>query len=399
MSTPTTHDITAYGAVADGTTLNTDAIQKAIDTCHEAGGGRVHCGPGHFLVGSLELKSHVELHLAAGCRLVGSTELTDYVQLKASGFNDLASPEMCAKSIIRAVDAEDIAITGSGTIDGQGPAWYDTEQMSGAFYRKPSQERPRMVILYRCRNVRFEDSSFLDCPCWTFWLMKCERVNVHRIRILADQRMINNDGIDIDACRDVTVSDSFFQTGDDCIILRAIRQVFDEPGVCENITVTNCTLNTWCQGIRVGCPNDSLIRNVAFSNLTIQSRWNGIFFENPLCYLKDAAIGTADVHDIVFTNITIDCGNIPIGLVVEEGVELIRLSDISFSNIRARSGAPCQVVGSSQTTIRDIQFSDVIVSTAGESAILCRHSERVRLTNVELTHSDVSPVATRSLTE
>jgi len=379
-------DIREYGARPDGRTINTASIQKAIDACHEAGGGRVLCGPGDFLTGSLQLRSNVELHLMPGCRIVGSTRPEDYEDLVAAGLKQENAPEGNTKSLLLAHEAENIAITGPGQLNGSGLAFYDTDKFTGRFFSIPSAPRPRMVIFYKCRNVRFEDASFVDCPLWTFWLMKCEKVGIHRISILGDQRMLNNDGIDLDACRDVTLSDSIIRTGDDCVVLRAIRPVYDTPAVCENITVTNCVLDSWCQGIRVGCPGDGVIRNCTFSNLVITGTYHGITFAYPKRFLPRDGLATADVHDILFSNIVISCDRTPINVIVEDGIGLRRLAGLSFSNCRIRSGDPCRVTGSPETIIRDVSFSNVEVHTSGEDAVLCRYCEGVKFTNVTLSN-------------
>ena len=228
-------DILDYGAVPDGSRLSTAAIQGAIDACHEAGGGRVVCGPGRFLTGSLVLKSNVELHLRAGCQLIGSPNLDDYEDLVAEGFISEAAPAGNSKSLLRASGAQNIAISGPGEVNGSGLAFYDTAEQARPFFPKPATARPRMLMLYRCRDVRIEGPSFVDSPLWTFWLIGCERVAIHRVRIRSDHRMINSDGIDIDACRDVTVSDCAISTADDCIVLRSIRWACERPGACESI--------------------------------------------------------------------------------------------------------------------------------------------------------------------
>lgn len=379
-------DILEYGACADSRTINTGAIQRAIDACHAAGGGRVFCGPGEFLTGSLQLKSRVDLHLSIGCRLVGSTNLADYVDFIVPGFRHELAPEKTSKSILRAIEAEEFSITGPGEINGSGPAFYDTRSIMGGFYPKPESPRPRILMAYKCRNFRIEDSSFNDSPCWTFWLMQCQGIGIHRIKMRADQRMINNDGIDLDMCRDVTVSDSFFKTGDDCVVLRSMRRLYETELPCENVTVSNCVLDSWCQGIRVGCPGDGIIRKCTFNNLVITGPGNGIVFNNPKRYLPTGSQGSADIRNILFSNVVIDCKNAPIKMDVDAGVSLPYLGSVSFSNFRIKSGKPIIIQGSPETIIRDVSLSNVEIETSGEDAILCRHCQGVKLANVELTN-------------
>lgn len=382
--------INDFGAIGDGKTMNTEAIQKAIDACHKEGGGRVVCGRGTYRTGSIVLKSNVELYLEQGCKIVGSDNLTDYKELEGTGF-DIGKIEV-KKEIMRhalliGVDAENIRITGYGEINGSGLSFYrdaPADPKTGKF-DKPETPRPRMVMFYRCRNVLFEGVSFVDSPCWTFWLMKCEDVNIHRIKIYGDRKMRNVDGIDIDACCNVTVSDCIMDTEDDCISVRSMQELYSTSSVCENITVTNCVLNTSCQGIRIGCPGDGEIKNCVFNNIVINGR-NGIIIQHPKEYfLREGSTGNADIHHIMFSNITIDCNIMPIWLYVEEGIKLKRISDITFSNIRvSRSSYPLTIEGSTETIIRNITFNNIEIESSAENTIICRNCENIRFDNVKI---------------
>jgi polygalacturonase len=340
-----------------------EPIQAAIDAAHTRGGGRVIIEAGIHLTRTVYLKSCVELHLSMGAKIQGSTNVENYDDFCDPGF-DAVSPEGSRKCLIAAAHAENIAITGSGEINGAGPKFYDTNVPAGSFFAKPPRPRPRMIQFYDCKKVRFEGVSFIDSPGWTFWLMACEDVNIHRITVTGCQQMINNDGIDIDDCRRVTVSDCLIRTGDDCLVLRAIRKSPDHHALCEGVTVTNCVLDSWCQGLRVGCPSDDTIRNCTFSNLVIQGHGNGININNPKRYLRPGCRGYLDLHDIVFNNLVIKSGHVPIWINVEEGVKLRRLAGVTFSNIRIRADQPCRLEGSSETTIEDIRFSEVTCSQA-----------------------------------
>lgn len=376
------HHITDHGARSDADSLCTASIQAAIDDAHAAGGGRVLCGAGTWRTGSLELKSRVELHLAAGCRLVGSEQVDDYHEVTAPGFRHQFAAEGSSKSLLWAVGARDLAITGPGTIDGRGLAFYDTANTAGRFFAKPSTPRPRMVTFYACEDVHLQDTTFLDSPCWTIWLLKCARVGVRGIRILGDQRMINNDGLDLDSCRDVTVSDCLFRTADDCLVLRSIRRVYDEPAPCENITVSNCVMDSWCQAIRIGCPGDGVVRHATLANLVIRSELHGITLDFPHRYLREPP-ATAEVYDVQFSNVTIEAKNLPVRVTVEDGIDLPRLSDLSFHNLRIRSGGPFTIAGSDQTVIRYVRVSNTVIETDGPGLDL-RRCQNVALDGVEV---------------
>lgn len=381
------YKINDFGAVGDGKTMNTEAIQKAIDTCHKEGGGKVIFTPGVYKTGSIFLKSNVELHLEKGCKIIGSEDLNDYKEMEGRGFNmGKIEPkrERTKHALIIGVEAENISITGDGEINGSGLAFYrntPAHPETGKF-EKPENPRPRIIILYKCRNVYFEGVSFVNSPCWTIWLMRCEDVNVHRIKIYGDRRMRNVDGIDIDGCRNVTVSDCIMDTEDDCIAV-IVSRFYDEPVVCENIVINNCIFKTTCHGIILLCTGKGEIRNCIFSNLIIEGM-RGIASHHLKVYLPEDS-SFSDIHDILCSDITIKSKLCPIWIYVDEGIKLKRLSDFTFSNIKVlESGGPLTVKGSSQTVVRNISFNNVILKNSGENAILCSQCEEVKFNNLDI---------------
>ena len=361
------------------------AIQTAINAANQAGGGRVVLEPGIYHSGTIYLKSNVELHIPAGSKILGFDNPEMYDEVNDPALVNI-SPEGSRKVLLAALHAVNIAVTGQGEINGLGPKFYDTNVPAGEVFPKPPHPRPRMVQFFNCKNVKFEDVSFTDSPGWTFLLLDCEDVHVHRIRVTGCQQMVNNDGLDIISCKRVTVSDSFFRTGDDSIIVRAIRKFQNDHAVCEDVTITNCVLDSWCQGIRIGCPSDDTIRRCAFSNITFRGRGNGINIDNPVRYLtkkwKDS--GFMDLRDMVFSNFFIETERSPIRISVENGVKLKYIGNMTFPNFRIRSKQTILLQGNAETAIEKIRFNEISLETSDHQAIRSEYVRKLDLNQVEL---------------
>ena len=337
-------------------------IQSAIDAASAAGGGRVVLESGVHLSGTLYLKSNVELHIPAGAVLLGHAEAERYDDFRHPGF-DTVTPENSRKCLIAAADCENIAVTGNGIINGQGPEFYDRNVPPGDFFAKPPWPRPRLIQFCGCRNVRIQDISLIDSPGWTCWLAACENVFISRITVSGCQQMINNDGIDIDGCRNVVISDSIFRTGDDCLVLRAIRRDKNIPAICENVTVSNCLLNSPCQGIRIGCPSDDTIRHCRFSGITFRGNGSAVLSAHPYAYLRRECTGYVDISDLSFRDFDIVSGGYPVRFFCEDGITLRRICRIEFSNFQIDSGFPVSLCGNHESVLENISlrnFSGVI---------------------------------------
>ena len=320
-------------------------IQQAVDAAAARGGGMVYVPAGEYPTGTIWLKGGVELHLAKGARLLGRTKSEDY-----DDFPDevcAIHPEGSKKVLLAAYDAKDIAVTGEGVIDGQGLEFFADKKIPwGRFFMKPPVERPRMVQFVRCRGVRLEGVTFKDSPCWTMLIRLCDDITVNGITVTADQRMINNDGIDFDGCRRIRVGNSTFRTGDDCLILRAMRDASTGTGrvVCEDVVVSNCTLNSACQTIRMGCPSDDTIRNALFKDIRAEGN-NGIFFDYPTRYLRPDDEGYMDIRDITFDGYAGKFGESAVQIVSEPGVKVRAVDGIVFRNFDVESAKPLRLVG------------------------------------------------------
>ena len=269
-------------------------------------------------------------------------------------------PEKSTKVFIACLDGEDVSITGKGVIDGQGARFYDVNSILWErFYAKPPHPRPRMIEFFGCRNVRFEDITFKDSPGWTCWIRKCENFTAERVKIVADQKMINNDGFHIDCCRHARIRHCDVRSGDDCVIMRAMRGPGDmDEYVCEDMVVEDCSLDSACQCIRLTCPSDGTIRHGIFRNLKMRG-YNGVLSGHPSCYLVAGDSGSCQMQDILVENCDIDVWGSAIMFNVEPGVILREFGNVTLRNIRLKSKRTLQFLGTGDTVLRNIRLENV----------------------------------------
>ena len=350
----------AVAAPPEGMQWETAAIQAKIDAAAANGGGRVIVGKGVHPCRTLYLKSGVELHLEEGAVILGGTKPEDYDDVlpldQVYTYSNAVPATITRKAFIFAEEAHGISITGKGVIDNSGTAFFDHRT-----WAKPTHLlRPRTVIFLRCRDIRFEDATFKDSPLWTMWLRFCENITVSRIRIEDEQRMINSDGIDFDGCRHVRVGDSYFKTGDDCVVLRAIRDERrrDVPVVTEDVVVSNCYFNTPCQGVRIGCPSDDTIRDAVFRNIEFHGT-NAIGSQQPRRYLTTGDNGYLKTENILFEDWTIESGGHPLQMFVGDGIVLRDFGHMTFRNFTVKSKRPFMVRGNAGTHISDMRFENI----------------------------------------
>jgi len=303
-----------YGAVGDGRTVNTIPIQKTIDQCAKMGGGTVVMPAGVFVSGTLQLRSHVNLRMESGSVLQGSDKLEHYLlDGKRVG-------------LLFTQDAENVSITGSGTIDGNGDLFMDLttpkkiDSAGSAWTRQKGRfrevlqgvgdgpvvpkDRPfQMIIFSNCRDVTLRDVRVTNAPFWTIHCADCDGVVVSGLSISGNMLVPNNDGIDFTSCSNVRMSDCDIRTGDDCIVLTGYDHHFDLPGYkhlshpSENITVTNCTLQSRSAAIRIGGFDQNPMRNYLFSNIVITNSNRGIGI-----FARDQG----SIENLMFTNIIIE---------------------------------------------------------------------------------------------
>ncbi len=333
-------NILDYGAIADGKTLCTEQIQAAIDACFATGGGRVSVPCGTYYSGTIWLKSNVELHMEHGSVIKASEDLEDYNALDAypQNFSVKEMENWVGKHLVVAHECENVAITGTGTFNGNGAVFMgELHQLSAYVWNEGYREskdmekcRPgQMICFIECRRVTVQDVTLTNQPCWGCFLHGCEYVNIRGVKIFNDHTFYCTDGIDIDCCKYVTVSDCIIDTGDDAITLRgAGTKLKEKKGICEYITITNCVLSAKSSAFRIGVGYD-LIRHARISNICVTQAGKAIQIMSSY-----HGNGNVSIDDISFSNLSIaNCAR-PFEI-TEESINNATISNITVENVNA----------------------------------------------------------------
>lgn len=323
------YNVTAFGAVGDGKQLDTEAIQRAIDTCAEQGGGTVVVPRGEYLSKTLVLKTNVTLYLTAGAKLVATANMDDYAK---------------HRSFIFAENADNCGLAGSGLIDGRGAG------LKGKRYWN--------LRFVHCKRLSISDVSLKDSPIWCTHFVECVDVKIQGIRIDSIDNP-NTDGLDLDGCQKVFISNCRIRCGDDAIALKTNSTV-----PCKDIVITNCVLATRCAAFRFGPEARGNYENIAVSNCAIHDTFG--------CGIKLQMNEGAQMKNIVFSNIVMENVTGPISLRLanwvggglpragNEGRPIGKFENVMFSNIRAT------VPSSAQTAMYRTPAFDPGESQVGE---------------------------------
>lgn len=357
MEPPDTHDIRSYGAVPDGRRVNTAEIQAAIDACAEAGGGTVHVAGGVFLTGTLLLKSRVHLRVASGGVLRGSPDFRDYA--KSCGKNMYRSEPEMDRCLLFARDAEQVTLSGEGVIDGNGAAFPNADD--------PGRNRPMLLRLIGCRDLRLRGLTLRDPAGWTSAWLYCRHIAVDGIRIHSRVND-NGDGLDFDGCEDVRVANSSFDTSDDCICLQTSRE--DRP--CRDVVITNCTFCSKWAGLRIGLLSRGDFDGVCVSNCTFRDIGDA--------GLKIQVCEGADMRNMVFSNLVMRrvrrpvfmtlgrqrcCVDAPEGLPPMGRLRRMRFENLLIDNTETGPDSHFVLTGVPGGLIEDISLSGIRLWSGG----------------------------------
>ena len=398
-------DIRDFGGVGDGVTLNSEAFAKAIDALTEVGGGRLVVPTGVWLTGPITLKDNIDLHIRPDAVLLFSTD-RDLYPIVETVFEGLDT-KRCI-SPINAVGAKNIAITGGGTIDGNGDSWRQVKKSkispsqwkallkSGGFTNEKgdlwypdsssfrgavvsdafnvpqgleTEEewnsvktylRPVMISFKECENVLLEDCLFQNSPCWNIHPLMCRNVIINNVTVRNPWYSQNGDGLDVDSCENVLVINSSFDVGDDAICIKSGK---NEDGrrrarPCRNLIVDNCIVFHGHGGFVVGSEMSGGVENIKVSDCRFLGTDVGLRFKS--CRGRGGVVKNIYIEDIVMMNIPTE----PLLFDLHYGGK-------SAVEAAAEGASPFDVefVEADETTpqFRDIFIKDVICSGAARA--------------------------------
>ena len=356
-----------FGAKGDGQTKDTEAIQAAIDAAHAEGGGTVLLTPGTYLSGSIWLKDNINFHLEVGATLKGSPDLDDYCAADCCPQNyssPRTSENISGGHLILGVGVKNVSLTGPGKIDGNSEHFFLHGNYVDVGKKVTLPDRPgQMIWFVDSQDIRLTDLEISGATYWSCLILNCTRVWIRDCYVHTERESFvthNGDGIDIDRSRFVCISDCHINTHDDCITLRAsFAENLSAPQNCEYVTVTNCTLSSGCNAIRLGVGEGS-ISNATFSNIVIYD--SNTAFNLVSGYARSCA--GADIMDIRISNIRVNANKL-MKIHHMRGDDGI-IQNIIFDGISGNVKEDSQIWAKAQHPFKNIQLRNVNVKSAFE---------------------------------
>jgi polygalacturonase len=372
-------DVRNFGARGDGKTLDTKAIQQAIDAAARIG-GRVVLSNGIFISGSMFLKPGVGLHIEKGATLKGTQDETQYPTIKTR----VAGIEMpWPAGLINADNMHGVRITGLGTIDGSGQPWWDKfwstrEKNKGPIPADWMVGRPRPIVVSRSKDVYIEGLTIIDSPFWTVHVIYSEEIEINGLIIRSPKGAASSDGIDIDSCRNVLIRDCDISCDDDCIVLKSGR---DADGLrvnlpTENVVVRDCITRMGHGMVGCGTEISGGVRNVLVKNCKAIGTTRGIRLKSRIgrggsienILYEDIVM--EDVRTVIRFRITDRDAADKGWMFLEEPVEplsgetaLPKIRNIVIRNVKANGALWCiHCLGDARTPFSNVIFENVELS-------------------------------------
>lgn len=378
--------VTDFGAIGDGVTLNTKAIQAAVDKVAADGGGTVYVPAGRFLSGTIYFKSHVRMYLESGAVLLGSKDVNDYpltICRYPSG-----TDRYVARALIWGEDLEDIAITGHGTIDGQGSVftynlvpsekWQKLAKArkdSTRFFPEPSYlDRPYLIRFISCRNVLLEHITLQKPAMWLQHYLNCDHVTIRDVDIFS-HGSLNNDLIDIDGSRNVVISGCRGDSDDDGITLKSTS-----AAAVQNVVISDCIIRSRTNAIKAGTESNGGFKDITITNCVLKRSLVDSGFSGRSEGLAGIALEIVDggtLDRVTLSNIAMEDMAAPIYLrlgnrarpfkVNQEKPAIGRFRNVKISNITATNAGRngCAILGIKGHYVENVSIANVYIHFDG----------------------------------
>ncbi len=369
------YNVRTYGAKGDKSTLDTAALQAAIDACTNDGGGTVLVPAGTFVIGTVELKSNVTLHISAGGTLLGSGDGKQYHAVDAIPLHGDTTLNDGNWALLFAVKAKNISIEGMGTIDGQGAQFHSTVRGTPPPSGIGGNKRPYHVLVYQCENFSVRNISLIDCAYHSIRVIESQRFHADSIYI-HNRVNSNNDGFHFISTEHATVSNCIVKCGDDACAMF---------GACKYITVTNSYFSTRWSVFRFGGGH---AENIAVSNCVLREVYG--------CPIKFQGDPGSEFKNISFSDLVLDDVTGPISISVGRGrrrpsdqplpdvLPPVVVRNISFSNIHGTvtTNPPAELSeGTIKVGTRPGEIHSAIVLNSIDDSVI----ENISFNNVHLT--------------
>jgi polygalacturonase len=362
-----------HGAQGDGKTIDTAAIQKALDACGDPGGGTVLLPAGTYLSQPLVLRTKTTLQLESGATLRATDDPADYKRTdKPNAFTPFISGE----------DLEDVTIAGRGVIDGAGARWWVDAEAARQKKSGFTLPRPNLIMLTRVTNLVVRDVTLHLVP------TECDGVTVSGITILAPDRSPNTDGIDPSMCRRVTITGCTIDCGDDNIAIKSGKRAKGREFGCEDISVADCMFKHG-HGMSIGSETVGGVRNVRVKNCTFEDTDNGIRIKSDRT--RGGRVENIVFEDIKMTNvrgaISFSCyyPKVPLKDEAQTVTDTTpRFSNIVIRHLSATSSKEAGIIaGLPESPIENVVLENVSIEAA-KTGLEIRNARRVLVKNSKI---------------
>ena len=439
--------IVDFGASTKKDFLNTEAINKAITACADAGGGMVVIPVGEWLTGPIEMKSNVNLFAAKGAAINFTTDHKQYPMIIPGNKGN----KYVTHSPIYAYEATNFAITGEGVFDGGGDSWREVkkskadkamwqmlqnkggyignegkvwwpsiEAANGESYLKqlknkenltasdvePARDflRPYMVYFIKCKNILLEGVTFRNSPKFVFYPNNCTNLTMNKVNIFNDWWAQNGDGIDISACKNVVIYKCTVSAGDDGICMKSSgKTVTPTSANLENILIAECTVLKAHGGFVIGSNTDGGMNNIFVTNCTFNGSDIGVRVKSNSgvgglvhnIYIQDIFMKNIEGEAFSFTTdyLNVAAGKDKKDAMPTENDKIPEFCNFYCKNIICNGAARAFILsGLAERKIHDLHFDNIIIS-AGKG-FECKESEDIYLNKVKITTDDSNPFKT-----